>query len=384
MKDLAKKLIEAIRYKVCLNLESLSFSLSIEEQKAIFELSNFHDLAHIVGASLDENGLLTDDEVRKKFNKKVFQALSRYEKICYDVKRVTQSFEQEKIPFIILKGSVIRELYHEPWLRNSSDIDILVKDEDIERATAVLVEKQNYFRKQRCSHEIYFFSQGNELLELHFSLLEDASYEVQAKVLETAWENVVPYNELKFGKKMNDEMEFFYHVAHMAKHFVGGGCGIRPFLDLWVLNKNKENAEKRLSLLEKGGLKDFYLACEELSNVWFEGREHSELSLKMENYILSGGTYGTISNSAEMKSAKNGGKKYFFARLFPKRQVLVGQYPVLKKHGYLLPIFWIVRFFKMIFSGRGKKALKEASAINNLSNEKLKQNQEFLNELGLY
>ena len=38
---------------------------------------------------------------------------------------------------------------------------------------------------------------------------------------------------------MLDELFYFYHIAHMVKHFENGGCGIRPV----VLSLLKENFE---------------------------------------------------------------------------------------------------------------------------------------------
>ena len=57
----------------------------------------------------------------------------------------------------------------------------------------------------------------------------------------------------------------------MAKHFVStGGCGIRPFLDIWVLNHKIDfNREKREKLLSDGGLDVFAKQAELLSEVWF-------------------------------------------------------------------------------------------------------------------
>ena len=62
----------------------------------------------------------------------------------------------------------------------------------------------------------------------------------------------------KFRYEMTDEFFYFYHIAHMAKHFENGGCGIRPFVDLVVLDRmDSENFSKRDELLKSGGLLQF-------------------------------------------------------------------------------------------------------------------------------
>lgn len=66
------------------------------------------------------------------------------------------------ISYMPLKGSLIRDWYPEPWMHTCTDMEILVKKEDIECATAILCEKFSYrqdkiamcdiscFRKQEC------------------------------------------------------------------------------------------------------------------------------------------------------------------------------------------------------------------------------------------
>ena len=43
-------------------------------------------------------------------------------------------FEQQKIFFLPLKGAVIRDFNPEAWMRTRSDIDILIREEDYEKA----------------------------------------------------------------------------------------------------------------------------------------------------------------------------------------------------------------------------------------------------------
>jgi hypothetical protein len=49
----------------------------------------------------------------------------------HEFERICLVLEKAKIPHIPLKGSVLRKLYKEPWLRTSCDIDILVQEETL-------------------------------------------------------------------------------------------------------------------------------------------------------------------------------------------------------------------------------------------------------------
>lgn len=45
---------------------------------------------------------------------------------------------------------------------------------------------------------------------------------------------------------MSDADFYAFHLEHMKQHFTTGGCGIRFFLDLWILNHSvKDKKEKK-------------------------------------------------------------------------------------------------------------------------------------------
>ena len=55
--------------------------------------------------------------------------------LCPDCVECCNALEKAQIPFVPLKGSVIRKYYPEAWMRTSSDIDVLVHKEDVEKTT---------------------------------------------------------------------------------------------------------------------------------------------------------------------------------------------------------------------------------------------------------
>ena len=58
----------------------------------------------------------------------------------YELEHIKSVFEKNKIEYILLKGSVLRNYYPEPWMRTSCDIDILVHDEQLDKAVKVLTQ----------------------------------------------------------------------------------------------------------------------------------------------------------------------------------------------------------------------------------------------------
>ena len=106
----------------------------------LFKFSKRYDVAHLVGDALDRNGLLPDGaEVKKRFLQERNLAVYRYEQIQYELEQICETLNEANIPFIPLKGSVIRSLYPEPWMRTSCDIDIFVDESaDLEQALSII------------------------------------------------------------------------------------------------------------------------------------------------------------------------------------------------------------------------------------------------------
>ena len=118
----------------------------------LMKLAQKHDLAHLVGYGVYKNGLLEKSSpYYTKMQQAQVMAVFRYEKLNYEFNRLCEALEDAEIPFIPLKGSVLRRYYPEPWMRTSCDIDVLVREDDLERAVKVLEEKCQYKQKGRSS-----------------------------------------------------------------------------------------------------------------------------------------------------------------------------------------------------------------------------------------
>ena len=154
----------------------------------LYKLSKAHDLAHLVGDALIKNDLIGNDEIKEKYQKQVMIAIYRYEKINYELNRLRSALNEAQIPFIPLKGSVLRQYYPEPWMRTSCDIDILVHDEQVDNVAQMLVEKLGYTYEKKLCHDISLISDGGVHLELHYSLIEDEIIGRVESVLQPVWE----------------------------------------------------------------------------------------------------------------------------------------------------------------------------------------------------
>ena len=366
-------------------LEEIKNLITLEKLPALFKLSKQHDLGHLIGDALDKNGLLPENtEARKRFLQERNMAVYRYEQIQYELDEICRILEDAKIEHVPLKGSVLRKYYPEPWMRTSCDIDILVRENSLETAIQVL-ENHGYRYELTEVYDAHLWSPGGVHLELHFNLMAESIAKKSAKVLSHAWERVQPCEGWTYRLEFDNAFYYFYHIAHMAKHFLTGGCGIRPFLDVWILNqldifKTKETER----LLKEAGVFTFEQKAVSLSSVWFSNAEHGELTKEMEDYIIGAGVYGSLDNSIALRQVREGGKgKHLLSRIFLPYSALKRTYPKLKKYPILFPFYQVVRWCRILFGKSKKRAFVELKGIATMKDEKKEYLAELCNDLGL-
>ncbi|MBO4954227.1 MAG: nucleotidyltransferase family protein [Clostridia bacterium] len=234
---------------------------------------------------------------------------------------------------------------------------------------------------KRGSHDVTLITSNGVRVELHFDLIERIKYPEIAKILMNIWETSSLMDNSNHHYIMSERVFYFYHIAHMAKHFENGGCGIRPFVDLWILHRKGFDGDE---LLEKGGLKAFENACLRLVHVWFCGERHDETTRMLEAYIIEGGVYGSLRNRVGVQQNKQGGKlRYLMSRIFLPYHILMHQYPALQKRRHLVPVYQVIRWLQIVFRGKIKKGLYELNASRNVSDEQDSVMSDLLLRLGL-
>ena len=350
----------------------------------VIKQASKHDIVHLVALGILNNGL-ADEEMETQLQQIAYRAVYRCEKMNYELKQVCEALEKAEIPFIPLKGSVIRKYYPEPWMRTSCDIDILVHEKSLKTAVSYLVENLKYTEHGQSSHDVSLFSSSGVHLELHYDLVEEGWANSSNAILQNVWDYVSPRHEYQYWCEMSDEMFYFYHIAHMAKHLQQGGCGIRTFIDLWILdNLPTVDTLKRKGLLKSGGLLQFAQTASKLAAVWLNNIPSNSVCEKMQSYILGGGAYGTNENRIMVQQQKKGGKiKYALSKIVIPYDTIKFHYPILKKYRWLTPFMQVRRWFKLIFCGHAKRSIRELSYNSNISRSQADEMKIFLDEIGL-
>lgn len=397
MESVIQTIINCIKHEICGRTEETVLpDVSARFFTDLFRLSKKHDIAPIVGNALNKCGafehLPVDIEesereaiakIKTKFDEQIFTAVYRYENINNELKEIRRVLSEAKIPFIPLKGSVIRQYYPEPWQRTSCDIDVLVKEKDADNAAEYLQTSLQYGVDRKGQHDVSMFTASNVHVELHFKLL-DSGFK-QVKDLIDVWdgEEISLLSDSEY--RMSKELFLLYHIYHMAKHFINGGCGIKPFIDLWVI-KNKVGFDegKAQKMLQESGLLAFYERSIDLMSVWFEDKDHSVITKEMEDYVLQGGVYGTLEQQLAMLQNKKGGKfRHLMGRIFLPYKSMVIYYPSLKKCPILFPFYQVRRWFRILFCGGRKAAMNEIKLNLSITQDKKEKAKTLIDELEL-
>ena len=340
--------------------DGLEAACTEEALEAVYKLAKAHDLGHLVGQAVSKLAL-PDSEILNTCKKAAMSAFLRQVQQSQVFTQVAAAFEEAAIAFIPLKGLVLQRLYPQPWLRTSSDLDILVRQEDLERAKKLLTENLGYTYCKTSSHDVAFRTPQQVYLELHYSLIEDFISPEAAKVMATVWNEATPVAGHAYQLQLPDALFYYYHIAHGAKHVLGGGCGIRVFLDIWVLeNQVPHDRSEREALLAQGGMLPFARAAEALSRCWFGTGKADAMTELLEQFILSGGNFGTLQNRVSINQSRKGGKfHYALSRIFLPYSILQYHYPILQKHKLLFPVYQIVRWCKLLFCGGAGRSMEE-------------------------
>ena len=360
--------------------ETVKEQLTPEILGAIYRLAKKQDLAHLVSRFVSDNGIRVPQELYSKIQREEILSVYRYEQLNYTFEEICGILDKANIAYVPLKGSVIRPFYPDASMRTSCDIDILIHEADIESAVSCFEEK-GYRFEQRNYHDVSLYSPANIHLELHFSIQENM--ENLDAVLNDVWE----YATLTKGSRYELRTEFFvFHMfAHMAYHFLSGGCGIRALMDLWVMEHHM-NASYSCAepLLKKAGIDVFAVEMSKLANQCFTEHNRDAFSELLLGYIYRGGVYGSFENSAAIqRSEQNSTLIYVLKRLFLPYKIMVLSYPILKKAPFLLPFYWVIRWIKGLRKGKNKKAVADVKCAGRISDEKIEEAKAIRSQLGL-
>lgn len=354
--------------------------------KSFYKLAKAHNLIGICHCVFNKNKELSvPNGVRKLFMDKFFDLVYIYECQSAALKDVESCLTSAEIAYILFKGSVLRNLYPVPESRSMGDIDILINENNRERAKAVL--ENSGFECYAPNGTVREFKRNNIILEVHTKIISEFGDDA----FNDAFENSVFDG---FSGELNDDYHFAYLIAHIAHHFKFYGAGLKLILDLAVMLKKRNiNLDRVLSILKEIKLDVFAKEILTVCFRWFSvGRDYGNNTAKTEDYLLKCGAFGDLQdNKAAIVVRKNleDGKSYSSFRT--KLRLAFPPYSKLKNIPYirfiedrpwLTPYAWIYRFY---YNVKNKKQfLKETvEKIDENSSALALEELKYFEEIGL-
>lgn len=364
--------------------EPLPRDIDAELLTQTVKLSRTHDLAHLIAAPLISSSAVKSDgalgNLLSSAEELAFYRHKRMQTACRQICDVLTAARIEHIP---LKGAVLKEYYPEPWHRQSGDVDVLVRESDLDSAIEALRSVGYTTDGKHDYHDVSLFSPAGVNLELHFNLKENNPK--TDKTLDEAWNYARRTSNGDFTMRLSDEFFVLHLVSHAAHHFVNGGCGLKPFFDLYFFGKQADINEKELrSLLRSASLEKFYDSATALTRVIVGDAEHTPLTEAMLAHVVTNEICGGVNKSYAVAQSQSGRGKYLLSRIFMPYSLLKIRYPILVSHPYLLPIYEVVRWVQLATNRSDRARVKnELDSTAAMTEQNMNAVLDFLSSVGL-
>ncbi len=289
-----------------------------------------------------------------------------------------KAFDENKIDYLPLKGSVLKYIYPKPELRPMGDADILIKEEQYPTIKK-LMQDMDYNEKLESDHELIWDKKGTLHIELHKRLIPSYNKDYYA-YYKNAWSFAICEKNCRYN--MRNEDNYIYLFTHYTKHYRDGGIGIRHMTDLYVFEAANTELDYNYIVkeLKKLQLFEFYKNTKHTLDVWFCEKQPDVMSDFITDKIFSSGSYGTHTSrklSFETRISGKSQNNRFLRRAFPTYSQMRLIFPILKRCPVLLPFLWVVRWVRAILFRRNKIKTE----YNNIKNISSSQINEYSNEL---
>lgn len=327
------------------------------------------------------------EEILKKFQEAESMEIARDAVQAFSQEELLEAFEKEGISVLPLKGILMKRFYPVTSMRMMADLDILYETGRGKEVEAVLTDL-GYYCDHRDSHHDVFFRKPFMNIEMHHCMIGEDS------LLDAYYEDIWKRARQEEGKshiyRLSWEDFYIFMIAHMAKHFQGGRCGIRSIVDMWLFSdRMKESLDWDYvrKELEKIKLAQFERCMCDLVSVWFEEKAETEFYAQLTELLMQSGIYGTVENcniqrvAGVDKRVWKGQIKVWMEAIFLPYKAMKMQYPYLEKYPVFLPAAWIQRIFRTCFCRKGRAG--EVLSGMKVEGSEVRKRQDLFGKLGL-
>ena len=212
------------------------------------ELISYHELAPFVYPVIKDLDSSVPEDIIEFFKNNYYCSLIRCEKLWREFIRIEGAFKAEGLTILPIKGvALLYDIYQDMPVRPMTDIDLLVKEEDIEKSEQVFYDlgyekdlyglKEEYWRNSQCHIAFHKKENNAAFVELHWGL--DFKRKNRA-LLPELWERMREIGiEGRTVKLLSPEDTLFSLALHKRRY--GKTLLLKNILDAAIL-LNKYNS----------------------------------------------------------------------------------------------------------------------------------------------
>ena len=182
--------------------------LSDQELATIYRLAKAHNLSSMAGDYMSRHGVMN-----KVILRDMAYAQQKVEAMGRVLSKITKALSKAGIPFLPLKGIVIRKLYPEPWMRLSGDIDILIKEADKKRIYDIFTNQLQY-RLESTLDEDHFITKEGISIDISTQLRAPLSMDPDGSLFSDIWDYA---DTAKIPAELDDAMLYAVNIGHIVQ-----------------------------------------------------------------------------------------------------------------------------------------------------------------------
>ena len=360
--------------------------LADADLKQLLIMARKHSVASMVCMALEKTAIFAnaDEAAKKQWLEAKNKAIRKNMLLDAERKAILHELEIQGIWYMPLKGSILKDWYPKPGMREMADNDILF-DPSGRKQVREIFQNRGYKTVSfgKLNHDeyekppIYNF-------EMHVSLFHGMYKELTAQY-ENVKERLLPVDGTAYQFAFTPEDFYVFALAHAHKHYSHSGTGVRTLADIYVMDRHlgdimdRDEVEQKLTQL---GIAEYEQHSRVLAEKLFSAvRPLTEIELtgdekEMLLYYCDATTYGTVGNSVNnrLHELQENSEditlwtklKYCGVRLFPGREFCKLHYPFVYRHPWTMPFFWVWRIVDKGITHR-RKVKQELKALKSVS-----------------
>ena len=326
------------------------------DYRQLYNLCASHSMSVVVCKALEG----VRNEIPEGFSSAIDKSVQRHvikdvQSEC-DIKTLLDEFEQRGIKYMPLKGYHLKKLYPSTEMRYASDCDVLIDTAQLKLVRQTVKELGLEVERFDEHHDIVYYPETKTIFELHKCIFVGPL----KKYFGVGFERATVKEGYKNFYEMDKEIFYISLLGHSAYHFAeSAGVGIRHLTDIYLYRKAYELNEEYLnSELEKCGLLQFKNEFEKVSRFFFEDAKADEFTLKLAKHVLESSLLANlklksasdVASNASGDTDKKAKRKAIWRKIVLPVEQMKFLFPILNKAVWLLPIFHVVRWVKVIFT----------------------------------